>query len=55
MSIEVKGNNSNRELSKRVDALESHLFQFGLVLLAGGFVVVGGLLAIIAALLAFVR
>jgi len=51
----VKANTSKRTLSERVDALESNLFQLILVLLTGGFIVVGGLLAVIAALLALVR
>jgi len=46
-------NKSKRQLSQRIDTLESNQFQLVLVLMTGGFVVVGGLLAIIAALLAF--
>jgi len=51
----VKRNHAKSSLPKRVTALESNLFQIVLVLLAGGFIVVGGLLAIIAALLALMR
>ncbi len=52
--VAMKRDNSQRRL-ERVDTVESNLFQLVLILMAGGFVVVGGLLAIIAALLAFVR
>jgi hypothetical protein len=50
--VAMKRNNSQR-LLERVDAVESNLFQLVLVLLAGGFIVVAGLLGIIAALLVF--
>ena len=50
----MKRIHNQRGLSKRVEELESHQFQLVLVLMAGGFVVVGGLLGIIAALLVFV-
>ena len=55
MSTTVKRNHDQRGLSKRIEQLESHQFQLVLILMAGGFVLVGGLLTIIAALLAFVR
>jgi len=48
----MKRSNTKSSLPERVTALESGMFQFALVLLAGGFIVVGGLLGIIAALLA---
>ena len=51
----MKRNNINRQLTDRLDTLEANLFQLALVLLAGGFAVIVGLLGIIAALLAFVR
>ncbi len=51
----MKRNHDQRGLSKRIEELESHQFQLVLVLLAGGFIVVAGLLGIIAALLVFVR
>jgi hypothetical protein len=47
----VKGTNSKHHLLARLDTVESNLFRLVLVLLAGGFMVVGGLLGIIAALL----
>ena len=49
----MKRNYNQRGLSKRIEELESHQFQLVLILMAGGFVIVGGLLGIIAALLAF--
>ena len=48
----MKRNNQKESLPERITALESDMFQLALVLLKGGFIVVGGLLAIIAALLA---
>ena len=48
----MKRNNEKELLPDRIAALESDLFQLALVLLKGGFIVVGGLLGIIAALLA---
>jgi hypothetical protein len=47
----VKANTSKRTLSDRLETLEWKLFQLILVLLAGGFVVIAGLLGIIAELL----
>jgi hypothetical protein len=47
----MKRSNTKSSLPERVTALESNMFQIVLVLLTGGFIVVGGLLGIIAALL----
>ena len=48
----MKRNNTKSGLPERVTALESNLFRLMLALMAGGFIVVAGLLGIIAALLA---
>ena len=55
MSIKVKRNNRKEGLPERVTALESDMFRLTLVLMTGSFVVIGGLLGIIAALLALMR
>jgi len=47
----MKRSNTKSSLPERVTALESDMFRLTLVLLTGGFIVVGGLLGIIAALL----
>ena len=51
----MKRNNAKNSLPDHVTALESNLFQLVLILLAGGFAVLTGLLGIIAALLALPR
>ena len=47
----MKRSVSSPQLEDRVDTLESNLFQLLLVLIGGGFIVVGGLMSIIAAFL----
>jgi hypothetical protein len=48
----MKRSNTKSSLPERVTALESRLSRLMMVLLTGGFIVMGGLLSIIAALLA---
>jgi len=50
----MKRNNEKELQPDRIAALESGVFQLALVLLKGGFIVVGGLLGIIAALISVI-
>jgi hypothetical protein len=54
LTIDMKGNSNNRQVTQRLDILESNLFHLASALLTGGFIVVGGLLTIIAALLGLI-
>jgi len=50
----MKGNSSNRQIAERLDTLESNQFRLASALLTSGFIVVGGLLGIIAALVGLI-
>lgn len=50
----MKPNVGNREMTERLDTLESNLFHLVSDLLTGGFILVGGLLGIIAALVGLI-